>query len=85
MPDATPADLHALAAPTPDPTFQRAGDPEDLGTLGQMMALGAEYIDDQDEPDEQGNIPKMQQALDIIGGLVAFEVGETEPVEPDDA
>jgi hypothetical protein len=60
------------------------GDPEDLGTLGQMLALGAEYIDDQDEPDEAANIPRMQEALDIIAGLVAFEVTETEPDEPDD-
>ena len=36
--EATPADLHALATPTPDQQ-QRAGDPEDLGTIGEMLAL----------------------------------------------
>jgi len=59
-------------------------DSEDMSTLGQMMALGAQYIDDQDEPDEAANIPKMEEALKIIGGLVAFEVAETEPAEPAD-
>jgi hypothetical protein len=59
-------------------------DPEDLSTLGQMLALGGEYIADQDEPDEAANIPKMEQAMQIIGELVAFEVTEVEPVEPAD-
>jgi len=59
-------------------------DPEDLDTLGQMLALGAQYIDEQDEPDEQANIPKMEQVLTTLGELVAFETTETEPAEPDD-
>jgi len=59
-------------------------DPEDLGTLGQILALGADYIDDQDEPDEMANIAKMQQAMVIVGELVAAEVTETEPPEPAD-
>jgi len=59
-------------------------DPEDLGTLGQMLALGAQYIEEQDEPGEAANVPRMEEALAIIGGLVATEVTEVEPAEPDD-
>src|SRR5215831_17395897 len=58
-------------------------DPEDLDTLGQMLHLGAAYIDDQDETDDAQDIATMQQALALIGGLVAGEVAEQEPVEPD--
>jgi hypothetical protein len=59
-------------------------DSEDLDTLGQMLSLGAQYIDDQDEPDEQPNIAKMEAVLATLGELVAFETAETEPVEPSD-
>jgi hypothetical protein len=57
-------------------------DTEDLGTLGQMMALGSEYIAEQDEGADQANVPKMQEALGIIGGLVPYELQESEPAEP---
>ena len=59
-------------------------DPEDLGTLGQMLALGAQYIEEQDEGDEAANIAQMEAAMTIVGGLVAAEMTEVEPPEPDD-
>jgi len=59
-------------------------DPEDLDTLGQMLHLGAEYIQDQDETDDAQDIATMQTILAQLGGLVASEVAEQEPVEPDD-
>jgi hypothetical protein len=60
-------------------------DTEDLGTLGEMLELGAQYIADQDEPQDQANIPPMQQAMNLIAGLVQAETTETEPAEPDEA
>ena len=59
-------------------------DSEDLGTLGAMLQLGAEYIEEQDETDEAANVPQMEQAMAIIAGLVVGEVSEVEPPEPDD-
>ena len=60
-------------------------DHEDLSTLGEMLQLGAQYIDEQDEPEDQANIPKMQQAMGIIADLVPYEVAEAEPAtEPED-
>jgi hypothetical protein len=54
-------------------------DPEDLGTLGEMLSLGSQYIQEQDEPEDQKNISPMQQALGLIAGLVPVEVAEAEP------
>jgi hypothetical protein len=60
-------------------------DSDDLGTLGEMMALGAEYIAEQDEPADQANIPVMQGVLASLAGLVQSEVSEVEPAnEPED-
>lgn len=60
-------------------------DPEDLATLGQMLTLGAQYLAEQDEPDDQANVAPMTQALGIIAGLVPGEVAESEPAnEPED-
>ena len=60
-------------------------DPEDLDTLGQMIQLGAQYIAEQDEPDDQPNIPPMTEALRLISGLVPGEIAENELAddEPD--
>jgi hypothetical protein len=60
-------------------------DTEDLATLGEMLQLGAQYIEEQDEPEDQKNIQPMKDALGIIAGLVPVEVAETEPTdEPED-
>jgi HK97 family phage prohead protease len=60
-------------------------DAEDLGTLGQMLALGAQYIEEQDEPDDQANIAPMKSALTILSELVGVEAAEDEPTdEPED-
>ncbi len=54
-------------------------DPEDLDTLGAMLQLGAQYINEQDEPEDQKNVPIMEQALAAIASLVPVEVAEPEP------
>jgi hypothetical protein len=54
-------------------------DPEDLGTLGQMLALGNEYIDEQDEPGDLPNVAKMEQVMQQIAALVPGEASEAEP------
>jgi HK97 family phage prohead protease len=59
-------------------------DVEDLDTLAQMIQLGAVYIEDQDEPEDQKNIPVMEGVLATLAGLVPVEVQENEPVEPED-
>jgi hypothetical protein len=59
-------------------------DHEDLGTLGGMLQLGAQYIAEQDEPNDQANIAPMQQALSLIAQLVPAEAAETEPANEDD-
>ena len=60
-------------------------DSEDLGTLGQMMALGSQYIAEQDDPGDQANVPKMEGVLSELTGLAQYEASETEPAdEPED-
>ncbi len=59
-------------------------DTEDLATLAEMIQLGASYIEDQDEPEDQKNVPVMENALAILASLVPVEVADTEPLEPDD-
>jgi hypothetical protein len=60
-------------------------DEEDVATLGQMLELGANYIAEQDEPEDQANIAPMTAALEIIASLVPVEIAEDEPAtEPDD-
>jgi hypothetical protein len=56
-------------------------DVEDLSTLGQMLELGAAYIAEQDEPEDQVNVAPMQEAMKIIGGLVPYELAEPEAGE----
>jgi HK97 family phage prohead protease len=60
-------------------------DVEDLGTLACMIKMGAEYIDEQDEPGDEANIPVMENVLSLLSGLVPVEASEDEPVmEPED-
>lgn len=60
-------------------------DTEDLDCLAQMIQLGADYIAEQDEPDDQPNIPKMEAILASLTELVPVEVAEQEPAdEPED-
>jgi HK97 family phage prohead protease len=59
-------------------------DVEDLNTLAQMTQLAAKYIAEQDEPDDQANIPKMEAILGMISDLVPIEVAEDEEPEIDD-
>jgi HK97 family phage prohead protease len=59
-------------------------DTEDLSTLAQMIELGTEYIDEQDEPDDQRNIPVMQGVLAELASLIPREVSEADELELDD-
>jgi len=59
-------------------------DVEDLDVLAQMIALGADYIEEQDEPADQVNIPKMEAILMSLAALVPYETQEAEPLEDDE-
>lgn len=59
-------------------------DSEDLSYLAQMLQLGTCYIEDQDEPGDEVNIPVMEGILQQLAGLVTVEAAEDEPVEPED-
>jgi HK97 family phage prohead protease len=59
-------------------------DVEDIGTLAQMIQLGAAYIDEQDEPGDQPNIPVMEEILGRLAGLLGGETVEDEPPEDED-
>src|SRR6266576_3529702 len=59
-------------------------DAEDLNCLGQMIVFATQYIDDQDEADESGNVDTMNQVLELLSSLVQVEAAEVEPVEPED-
>lgn len=59
-------------------------DSEDVGTLAQMLQLGACYIDDQDEGDDAADITAMTSILTAISGLIPGELQEDEPAEPED-
>lgn len=59
-------------------------DTEDLGTLGQMLALGADYISDQDETNDAADIARMQGVMADLAALTQSETAETEPAETDD-
>jgi HK97 family phage prohead protease len=56
-------------------------DTEDLSTLAQMIQLGTQYIDEQDEPEDQANIPIMEDIVKAIGGLVPTEIADDEPAD----
>ncbi len=59
-------------------------DREDLCTLTQMIQLGAYYVDSQDEPADQANAKEMQGIMGQLADLIAVEVKDDEPPEPDD-
>lgn len=59
-------------------------DNEDVSTLAQMIALGSEFIDDQDEADETGNVTSMESVLTTLASLLSGEAAETEPDEAED-
>jgi HK97 family phage prohead protease len=59
-------------------------DAEGMSTLAQMIELGSCYIEDQDEPGDEANIPRMEAILAAIAELIPYEVGETEPAEMDE-
>jgi HK97 family phage prohead protease len=59
-------------------------DVEDLSTLAQMIQLGAVYIDEQDEPGDEANIPVMESVLATLADLVPIEVQEDEAIEDED-
>jgi|GEM_PF-3526630 len=59
-------------------------DSEDLSTLAQMIHMGACYIDEQDDPGDQVNVPKMEAILAGLAALVPYEVAEDEGTEPAD-
>ena len=60
-------------------------DSEDLDTLGQMLCLGADYIEEQDEPGDQANIPKMEAVMAVLVELAQYEATEDEGDEPEDS
>lgn len=67
-----------------EPTETRM-DSEDMSLIAQMIDLGTEYIDEQDEPDDEANIPVMEGVLQTLTDLMAVEAAETEPDdEPED-
>jgi HK97 family phage major capsid protein/HK97 family phage prohead protease len=66
------------------PDLAERVDSEDMATLACIIQAGAQYIDDQDEPDDQKNIPVMESVLEQVAGLVAVEAAEVEPPEPED-
>ena len=59
-------------------------DPQDLNTIAQMIELATDYIAEQDETDDAGNIPKMETVLEQLAALVPVEMAENEPAEPND-
>ena len=59
-------------------------DPEDLNTIAQMIELATDYIHDQDETDDTGNLPRMNAVLEQLTALVPVEMAENEPAEPND-
>ena len=58
----------------------RAFDSEDVGTLAQMIALGSEFIDEQDEA-EGKQITVMQDVLTTLADLLTVETMEDEPAD----
>lgn len=59
-------------------------DTEDLDTLAQMVCLASAYIEEQDEPGDEANIPRMEAVLATLVELQNYEVGEDEPEEPEE-
>ncbi len=59
-------------------------DTEDLGKVAQMIQLGVDYIEEQDEPDDQKNVPVMEGVLATLATLVTVEAAEVEPAEDEE-
>ena len=59
-------------------------DVEDLSTLAQMILLGTSYIEDQDEPADEANIPVMRDILETLQSLTSVEIAEDEGTELED-
>jgi HK97 family phage prohead protease len=59
-------------------------DTEDMSLIAQMIDLGTSYIEEQDEPDDQPNVPVMEGVLQTLSDLMGVEASEIEPDEPED-
>jgi len=59
-------------------------DNEDLSTLAQMIELGTVYIDEQDDPGDEVNVPVMQGVVKTLTSLLPYEVSEDEAPEDED-
>jgi HK97 family phage prohead protease len=59
-------------------------DTEDLDCLAQMIVLAAGYIEEQDEPGDQANVPRMEAVIQTLHELQAYEISEDEGDEPED-
>jgi HK97 family phage prohead protease len=59
-------------------------DNEDLSTLAQMIVLGTVYIEEQDEPGDEANIPAMESVLQTLHDLQGYELTEDEGDEMED-
>src|SRR6266576_1332073 len=68
----------------PDRMLAERLDVEDLDCLAQMMALATGYIEEQDEPADQANIPTMEAIIQTLHELQAYEISEDEGDEPED-
>jgi len=60
-------------------------DSEDLSLLAQMIVLGQEYIEEQDDPGDAANIPVMQDVLKTLQSLTSYEVSEPDETEDEEA
>jgi HK97 family phage prohead protease len=60
-------------------------DTEDLDCLAQMIVLAAGYIEEQDEPGDQANVPRMEAVIQTLHELQAYEISEDEPPEDEEA
>ena len=68
------------------PKRQKRMDSGDAGTLGQMLALADQYVQEQDDDDEaeQGTVTAMSGIQSGLIDLLAVEKTEVEPVETDE-
>lgn len=67
-----------------DPDGETRFDSEDTSCLAQMIALGADYIAEQDEPEDEKNVPVMQDVIKTLEGLLQYEASEDEPAGDED-
>ena len=59
-------------------------DVDDLDFLAQMMALATGYIEEQDEPEDAVNIPRMEEIIQTLHELQAYEISEDESPEDEE-